>query len=91
MEYSYIHFVKTIILTHAAARDLDKLPADIRGVITEATAAYAVTGQGDVKKLAGREGYRMRVGSYRILFTEDAAIILIVYVGRRSTTIYRRN
>ncbi len=33
---------------------------------------------GDVKKLQGRNGYRLRVGSFRIIFDRDGNII---YVG----------
>jgi mRNA interferase RelE/StbE len=50
-----------------------------------------VTGQGDVKALQGRNGYRLRIGSYRVIFDEDATTILAIYVGRRSTTTYNRS
>lgn len=83
--------MKTIVLTHRAAKDLDELPAEARHALTEALAAYAITGQGDVKKLAGREGFRMRVGRYRILFDEDMTTILAIYFGKRETTTYKRN
>jgi mRNA interferase RelE/StbE len=83
--------MKTIILTHAAARDLDRLPPATREMIQEGLAEYAVSGRGDVKRLSGRDGYRLRIGSYRVLFAEDQITILAVYVGRRSTTTYRRN
>lgn len=33
---------------------------------------------GDIKKLQGRNGYRLRVGSFRIIFDRDGNII---YVG----------
>lgn len=89
--YRYILFVKTIILSHRAARDLDALPGDVRIQLSEALIDYAATGRGDVKKLSGREGYRMRVGAYRILFDEDAVTILAIYFGRRATTTYKRN
>lgn len=82
--------MKTIILTRSAARDLDALPQDARGAVTEALCDYAVTGRGDVKALAGRDGYRMRVGRYRVLFDQDAETILAVYIGKRETTTYRR-
>lgn len=52
---------------------------------------YAVSGFGDVKALAGREGYRLRIGAYRVIFDEDATTILAIYVGRRQTATYRRN
>jgi mRNA interferase RelE/StbE len=51
---------------------------------------YAITGQGDVKALQARDGYRLRIGSYRVIFDEDATTILAIYVGRRTTTTYRR-
>ena len=82
--------VKTIVLTHAAAKDLDGLPSQARAAIESALIRYAMTGAGDVKRLQGRDGYRMRIGSYRVLFDEDLTTILAIYVGRRETTTYRR-
>lgn len=83
--------MKTIVLTHSAARDLDALSGEVRLQLSDALIDYATTGRGDVRKLSGREGYRMRVGAYRILFDEDAVTILAIYFGRRATTTYKRN
>jgi len=83
--------MKTIVFTSAAAKDFDGLPERPREAITKALTAYAVEGRGDVKQLAGRDGFRMRVGDYRVLFDEDQTTILAVYFGRRATTTYRRN
>ncbi len=83
--------MKTIIFTAAAAKDLDALPADARKTVGDGLISYAMNGVGDVKRLAGREGYRMRIGRYRVLFDEDAATILAIYIGKRETTTYRRN
>jgi mRNA interferase RelE/StbE len=83
--------MKTIIFTRSAAKDLDGLPVGDRVLVENALSAYAITGAGDIKPLAGRDGYRMRVGVYRILFDEDQLTILAVYIGRRATTTYRRN
>jgi mRNA interferase RelE/StbE len=44
-----------------------------------------------VKRLSGREGFRLRIGDYRVIFDQDAATILAIYVGRRATTTYKRN
>ena len=82
--------MKTVILTHRAAKDLDALPDVARRHIGSALAAYAATGQGDVKRLSGRDGYRLRVGSHRVPFAEDATTIPAVSVGRRSTTTYNQ-
>lgn len=83
--------MKTIILTLGAAKDLDALPQDARAQVEAALHRYAMTGQGDVKALQGRDGYRLRIGNYRVLFDEDAATILAIYIGRRATTTYRRS
>jgi mRNA interferase RelE/StbE len=83
--------VKTIVLTLAAAKDLDSLPQDARAQVEEALHRYAMTGQGDVKPLHGRGGSRLRVGGYRVIFDEDATTILAIYIGRRVTTTYKRN
>lgn len=82
--------MKTIILTNKAAKELDALPRVARVAIDGALVLYATQGLGDVKKLQGADGYRLRVGEYRVLFAEDAVTILAVYVGRRGTTTYRR-
>jgi len=83
--------MKTIVLTRAAAKDLDGLPEQDRVQVLDALHEYAVSGKGDVKALSGRSGYRLRIGSYRIIFTEDRVTILAIYVGKRDTTTYRRN
>lgn len=82
--------MKTIVLTAAAAKDLDDLPAEAREAVSEGLIHYALTGEGDVKRLSGREGYRMRIGRYRVLFDEDQTTILAIYIGKRETTTYRR-
>ena len=52
---------------------------------------YAMSGEGDVKRLSGRDGFRLRIGRYRAVFDEDVSTILAVYIGRRETTTYSRN
>jgi mRNA interferase RelE/StbE len=44
-----------------------------------------------VKALQGRNGYRLRIGSYRVIFDEDAITILAVYIGRRASTTCKRS
>ena len=82
--------MKTIIFTHAAAKDLDGLPPDGRVQVEGGLIRYAATGEGDVKQLSGREGYRLRIGRYRVIFDEDRLTILAIYIGKRDTTTYRR-
>jgi mRNA interferase RelE/StbE len=83
--------VKTIVLTLSAAKDLDALPRAAREQVEAGLHRYAMTGQGDVKRLQGREGCRLRIGSYRVLFDEDGTTILAIYIGRRATTTYKRS
>ncbi|MHB1101884.1 MAG: type II toxin-antitoxin system RelE family toxin [Devosia sp.] len=83
--------MKTVVLTAAAARQLDALPPQAQGQIIGALDTYAMTGVGDVKKLSGRDGYRLRVGRYRVLFDEDQVTVIAVYIGKRETTTYGRN
>ena len=71
--------MKTIILTLTAAKDLDALPRDAREQVEVGLHRYAMTGQGDVKALQGRGGYRLRIGGYRVIFDEDASTILAIY------------
>jgi mRNA interferase RelE/StbE len=83
--------MKTIVFTPSAARDLDALAPKDREFVTEGLVLYATTGRGDVKRLVGRDGHRLRIGRWRVLFDEDATTILAIYVGKRETTTYRRN
>ncbi len=83
--------MKTVILSASAARDLDNLPSDARTQVSQGLERYAISGSGDVKKLSGRDGYRLRIGRYRVLFDEDATTILAIYIGKRETSTYHRN
>ena len=38
---------------------------------------------GDVKKLQGMSGYRLRVGDYRIIFSKNAEVLLIGKIDSR--------
>ena len=83
--------MKTIVFSGRATAQLEALPERAQQQVLDDLYRYAVTGSGDVKKLNGRDGYRLRSGSYRVIFAEDATTILAIYIGRRATTTYRRN
>jgi mRNA interferase RelE/StbE len=82
--------MKTIIFTPSAAKDLDSLPRDAREAVDDGLTRYATTGHGDVTRLKDRDGFRLRVGQYRVIFDEDQTTILAIYIGRRTTTTYNR-
>jgi len=43
----------------------------------------------DVKKLGGREGYRLRIGGYRAIYTQDGEqLIILVFDAGPSGGIY---
>jgi mRNA interferase RelE/StbE len=83
--------MKSIVLTHKAAKELDNPFEPAPKVISDALIAYAVEGKGDVKKLAERDGLRPRVGSYRVIFDDDGATVLAIYIGKRATATFGRN
>jgi mRNA interferase RelE/StbE len=79
--------MKTIILTAAAAKMFDSLPLAAQQQIAAALDLYATSGSGDIKALQGQSG--LRVGRYRVLFSEDRQTVLVIQVGKRETTTYR--
>jgi mRNA interferase RelE/StbE len=83
--------MKTVVYTASAARDLEALPREGREQVEAGLDAYAISGRGDVKALAGQSGFRLRIGRYRVIFDEDRTTILAVYIGKRETTTYRRH
>ena len=64
------------------------LPLVAQIAVERALDRLAIDGVGDVKMLQGRDGYRLRVGEYRVLFDETLTTILALAVGRRQTHTY---
>ena len=81
--------MKTIILSGAAAKEVEALPVAPREAVDQALGKYAISGRGKVKRLGGA-GSRLRVGDYRVFFDEDAETITVLSVRRRTSTTYRR-
>jgi len=72
-----------ITFTPAALRQWLKLNANIRARIKAKLDAFAETGVGDVKRLKGRAGSRLRVGDGRVIFYTEGTMIVIAAVGHR--------
>jgi len=66
--------------TATATRQWLKL---VRERIGKKLDAFAATGHGDVKKLKGQSGARLRVGDWRVIFYQEAETIVVVAVGHR--------
>lgn len=75
--------MKQIFFTPAATRQWIKLSNDVRRRIDTRLMEFAATGKGDVKRLKGRAGARLRVGDWRLIFEEKADAITVVAVGHR--------
>ena len=79
---------KTIVFFEDAGRAFLKLPDDVQESLTRKLFLYGLTGQGDVKRLVGRGGLRLRDGDYRVIFEETATALSVVSVGHRGR-VYR--
>jgi len=75
--------MKPIAFTATSARQWAKLSPDVRRRIDRRLTEFATTGHGDVKRLKGREGSRLRVGDWRVILYEDQATIAVAAVGHR--------
>ena len=70
-----------IELRPAAARTLRKLDPNVRGRIQGAIALLAHDPRPPgARALQGRPGFRVRVGDYRIVYTVDHGVLLVVVV-----------
>ena len=72
-----------VVFTAAATRQWLKLPPQARKRIGNKLDAFAGTGLGDIKKLKGQDGARLRVGDYRVIFYQESGNIVVVAVGHR--------
>lgn len=76
----------TAVLTKKAYKQLDKLPDNIAEPIFKAIIGLEVNPrpQGYIK-LKGRDGYRIKVGNYRIIYNifDSELLIDIITLGHR--------
>lgn len=75
--------MKVVFFTSAATRQWLKLWPDIRKRIDAKLTIYAANGSGNVKRLKGADGCRLRIGDWRVIFIEDARSITVIAVGNR--------
>jgi mRNA interferase RelE/StbE len=72
-----------IEFTAPATRQWLKLSPEVQERISKKLDAFAATGHGDVKKLKGQPGARLRVGDWRVIFYQETGTIVVVAVGHR--------
>jgi mRNA interferase RelE/StbE len=78
--------MKQIIYTRVARRTLQKMPANTARLIRSKIEQYAADPDSlanNVLKLQGREGFRLRVGDWRVIFDEEGRILHILKVAPR--------
>ena len=80
-----------VILTRSAKKELLRLPDAIYDAVAEKLLALQETLRHDgCKKLKGHDGYRVRVGDYRMLYEiRDAEFVMTIYAIRHCREAYR--
>lgn len=78
--------MRTIVWTHEATRQFLALSSQVQDrieakIVELATNPKALANQ--VKALKGVKALRLRVGDYRVIFTEDGVILTILRIGHR--------
>ena len=80
-----------VVIPKSVQKELDRLPGDVlRRILARLAQLETVPRPADVKKLKGRDAWRMRVGDYRVIYEiQDRQLqILVITVGHRRE-IYR--
>jgi len=78
--------MKQVNYSRNALKALRRIPVNEANRIREKINQYAATPAAlarSVVKLQGREGYRLRVGDWRVIFAEDGTVIDILDVAPR--------
>ena len=78
-------------VSHTAHRQISKLPAQTQDRINIAIARLAKNPRPPgVKKLTARDGYRIRMGDYRVLYRiDDSERVVIIYRVMGRGNVYR--
>lgn len=78
--------MRSVAYKKAALRALARMPANMSALVRSKIEQYAREPESlsaNVVRLQGREGYRLRVGDFRVIFTEDRVVLTILHIGPR--------
>jgi mRNA interferase RelE/StbE len=80
--------MKTVVVSRAADKALQRMQPKRRAAIIEKVNAYARGEPVDIKKLKGSPLYRIRVGQDRVIIDDQGNIVMVMAAGPRGG-IYR--
>jgi len=78
--------MKAINYTRAAQKQLRNIDVQAARLIRTKIEQYAADPKSlanQVKALKGVDALRLRVGDYRVIFTEDGVVLLVLRIGHR--------
>ena len=78
--------MKSISYSNAAIRALRRLPRNVADLIRSKIGAYAedpASQVNNVKALKGREGFRLRVGDWRVIMDDQGNVLAVLDIGPR--------
>jgi mRNA interferase RelE/StbE len=81
-----------VVIERKAGKDAEKIPIKYRAGIDKAVLSLSVNPRPhNSKKLTEKEGYRVRAGNYRILYTiDDEAMAVVIYrIKTKGKSIYK--
>ena len=81
--------MKSIAYSKDALRTLRRIPENAAAVTREKIELYATTPEALANKVVSLQGmsgyYRLRVGDWRVIFTENAEVVAIIKIGARGS------
>lgn len=80
-----------VLTKRSAERELDSLPANVRErIIKHLLVLEENPRPPGIKRLQGQDGYRLRIGDYRALYTiDDSARTVTIYAVGHRRQVYR--
>jgi len=74
----------TVVLERNAAKKLERTNEPLKSRIIKGLSGLSEEPpHGNIKKLQGRDDYRLRVGSYRVLFRIEHDIVIVTNIASR--------
>lgn len=80
------YMMKQISYTRAAIRAFRRMPANTAKLIRSKIEAYAQdpgAQANNVTKLKGRDGFRLRVGDWRVIMDDQGNVLAVLDIGHR--------